>query len=67
MIFKILAENVAKNTKAAFYLSRITFWQKKFLEKKNSTLAVFRGKNLRISARKCLEEVAPRKQILQKK
>ena len=58
MIFKILAENVAKITKAAFYLSRLTFCQKTFLEKKKSTLAVFQGKNLRISAGKCLEEIS---------
>ena len=58
MIFRILAKNVAKITKAAFYMSRLTFCQKTFLEKKKSTLAVFQGKNLRISAGKCLEEIS---------
>ena len=58
MIFRILAKNVAHITKAAFYLSRVTFCQKNVLEKKNSTLADFQGKNLRISAGKCLEEIS---------
>ena len=66
MIFRILAKNIANITKAAFYLSRITFCQKIVLEKKNSTLAVFQGKKLRSSARKCLEEISEGK-ILQKK
>ena len=57
MIFRILAKNFANITKAAFYLSRQTFCQKKFLEKNISTLADFWGKNLRISAAKSLEEI----------
>ena len=56
MIFRILTKTVANITKAAFYLSSLTFCQKNVLEKKISTLAVFRGKNLRMSAGKCLEE-----------
>ena len=65
MIFRILAKNVANITKAAFYLYRLTFCQKKVMEKKNSTLADFQGKNFRFSAEKCLEEFSEG-QILQK-
>ena len=53
-----LAKNFANITKAAFYLSRLTFCQKNVLEKKNSTLADFQGKNLRISGEKCLEGIS---------
>ena len=56
MIFRILAKNVADITKAAFYLSRLTFCQKNVLEKNKSTLALFQGKNLRVSPEKCLEK-----------
>ena len=58
MIFRILAKNVANITKAAFYLYRLTFCQKKVMEKKNSTLADFQGKNFRFSAEKCQEEIS---------
>ena len=51
-------KNVANITKAAFYLSRLTFCQKNVLEKKNSTFAVFQGKILRISAGKCQEKIS---------
>ena len=58
MIFRILAKNVANITKAAFYLSRLTFCQKNVLEKKNSTLAVFQGKTLISSVWKSLAEIS---------
>ena len=56
MNFRILAKNVAIITKVAFYLSRLTIRQKIVFEKKNSTLSDFQGKNLKISAVKCLKE-----------
>ena len=56
MIFRILAKTVAKITKAASYLSRLTFCHKTVLEKMNSTLADFQGKNLRTSSGKCVQE-----------
>ena len=58
LILRILAKNVANITKAAFYLSRLTFCQKKVMQKKNSTLVDFQGKNLRFSAEKWLEEIS---------
>ena len=58
MIFRILAKNVANITKASFHFSRLTFCQKKkFLEKMNSTLADFQGKNIRISSGKCVQAI----------
>ena len=57
MIFGILAEDAANITKAAFYLSKLTFCQKNVLQRMNSTLADFKGKNF-FSAGKCLEEIS---------
>ena len=56
MIFGIVEKNFANITKAAFYLSRLTFCQKNVLERKNSTLADFQDKHLRLPAGKCMEE-----------
>ena len=56
MIFGIRAENAANITKAAFYVSRLTIYHNNVLVKKNSTASDYQGKNLRISAGKCLEE-----------
>ena len=56
MIFRILAKTVANITKAASYLSRLTFCQKNVFEKMNATLADFQGKNLGTSSGKCVQE-----------
>ena len=58
LIFRILSKKGASVTKAAFYLSRLTFCRKNVLEKKNSTLSDFQGKTRRLSAGKCLEEIS---------
>ena len=58
MIFRILAKNVANINKAAVCLSRLTFCQKNVLERMNSTLADFQGKNRRISSGKCVQEIS---------
>ena len=57
MIFRILAKNVASVTKAAFYLSRLTFWKKNFFGEKEFNTFGFSGKKsqnfgLRVSRKK---------------
>ena len=66
MIFRILAKNVTNITKAAIYRSRLTFFQKNALEKKNSTVSDFQGKISEFPRKSVLKDFL-REQSLHKK
>ena len=66
MIFRILAENVASVTKAAFYLSRLTFCQKMFWRKRLQHFRIFREKIAEFP-RESVQKKVLREQILHKK
>ena len=66
MIFRILAKNVASVTKAAFYLSRLTFCQKMFWRKRIQHFRIFREKIAEFR-RESVQEKFLREQILHKK